>query len=151
MALGVVVGLGLGGWLAVRSISAAICADYNSISNDFCDEWHYDTPPEDALPQVRGWTEEWSYLSCGSGGCPDRIYVVSSDTNHSGVGPYLKALSKDGWELRSGESQTGSSTLRRGNVELGVSDAETTYLKTLIPERLRRSGFVVVAVTLIDN
>jgi hypothetical protein len=48
--------IGLGGWLAARTISDAICGSYNFISNDFCDEWNYETPPAHALPVPPSWS-----------------------------------------------------------------------------------------------
>ncbi|MDP9067874.1 MAG: hypothetical protein M3N53_05950 [Actinomycetota bacterium] len=71
-------------FLLFAAIGDAVCADYNSFSNDFCDEWHYDTPPEDALPVFPGWEVEWYELSCGSGGCPARMYVLSSPDEPAG-------------------------------------------------------------------
>lgn len=146
----VVAGVVLGGWLVVRAVSAAVCADYNSFSNDFCDKWHYDTPPEDALPRLAGWDIEWQELSCGSGGCPDRMYVLSRSKDAGGVDNYLEQLRGVGWEVYN-DSHSEVLTYRKGNVELGISDARTSYLKRLYPNRLRQNGFVVVSVSLIDD
>lgn len=74
------------------------CGSYNFISNDFCDEWTYETPPADALPVPPSWNIEWRMLDCGSGGCGSRLYVLSpSAGTGGGVGAYLRNIQSLGW------------------------------------------------------
>ncbi len=94
------VAIGLGGRLAARTISDAICGSYNFISNDFCDEWNYETPPADALPVPPSWEIEWRMLDCGSGGCGSRLYVLSPSAGTTGgVAAYLREIQALGWQV----------------------------------------------------
>ncbi|MDP9067934.1 MAG: hypothetical protein M3N53_06275 [Actinomycetota bacterium] len=147
----IVIGLLLfGARLIFGAIGDAVCADYNSFSNDFCDAWHYDTPPEDALPASTRWEIEWHELSCGSAGCPDRMYVLSGSEEPTGVQRYVEHLRREGWELYD-HPQSNLLTYRKGNVQLDISDSRTSYLRTVYPKDLRSDAHVVVSVSLVDD
>lgn len=89
------------GWGILHAIGAAICSSYNFISNDFCDRWHYDPPPKDALPLPDGWKVGWMSLDCGSGGCPTRVYIIEPPgAREQGVGRYVEELASRGWVIR---------------------------------------------------
>ncbi len=141
--VGLFVVVGVGGWLAVRAISGAICGSYNDISNDFCDEWHYDTPPSGALPVPPRWETRWEKLDCGSGGCGNRLYVLSPPTSaEGGVAGYLSEIQALGWRTdASGEA-------RLGDLHLDVASAADGIPALLIPKRLARMEFVFVALAI---
>ena len=141
----------LGGRLIASAIGDAICADYNSLSNDFCDEWHYDTPPESGLPNFVSWKIEWQELSCGSGGCPNRMYVLSPDGQEGSLENYTEMLEKDGWELYDDPQSSDLLTYRKGDLTLDVDDASSSYLKPLYPPNLRKQDHVAVSLGLIDD
>ena len=139
----VLLSLVVGGWLAVRAVSAAVCADYNSISNDFCDKWHYDTPPEDAIPVPPGWSIAWQDLSCGSGGCPSRMYVLvpPSETADS-IHRYIDGIRGQGWR----ESETAD--FRKGELFIQVDRASENAGTLMVPKRLGKPGYVFVSLAI---
>ncbi|MGH2660381.1 MAG: hypothetical protein ACRDHS_12160 [Actinomycetota bacterium] len=135
--------LGVGGWLAARAVSSAICGSYNFISNDFCDEWHYDTPPARALPLPPGWVIRWQELDCGSGGCGSRLYVLSANSSSEGsVAAYLQEIQALGWRV------DAHAEARQGDLSLDVEPASRRAVARLIPKRLAREEFVLVALAI---
>ncbi len=137
--LTVIVVLAIGGWFAVRAVSSAVCTSYNSISNDFCDEWRYQSPPEDALPLPSGWRIEWTQLSCGSGGCPTRKYIVRPELTTESTARYVERIDELGWRRGEGFSA------RRGDLLLRAENPATGNSRSLIPRRFRSSEFVYVS------
>ncbi len=135
--------IGLGGWLAARTISDAICGSYNFISNDFCDEWNYETPPADALPVPPSWEIEWRMLDCGSGGCGSRLYVVMPSAGaRGGVAAYLREIGALGWQVGA------KAEARQGDLLLDVEPATDRFFARLIPRRLVRPEYVFVALAI---
>jgi hypothetical protein len=131
----------VGGWLTIRAVSAAICADYNSFSNEFCDKWHYDTPPEGAIPVPSGWKVVWQDLSCGSGGCPDRMYVLAPPSeNDEAIDLYVTAAQESGW--RSSEEPEG---LRKGQLFINIERASSNVGILMVPKRFGKPGYVFVS------
>ena len=138
-----VVVVGVGGWLAARAISGAICGSYNSISNDFCDQWHYDTPSAGALPVPPSWQIRWETLDCGSGGCGTRLYVFSpAASSEGGVAAYLREIQALGWRI------DANAKARRGDLQLDLEPAADPTVALLIPKRLVRKEFVFVALAI---
>jgi hypothetical protein len=132
--------IGLGGWLAARTISSAICSSYNHISNDFCDEWNYETPPAGALPVPSRWEVRWETLDCGSGGCGNRLYVLSANpSTEGGVAAYLREIQALGWRI------DVDSEARKDDLHLDVHSASGRVAAILIPKSLVREEFVFVA------
>jgi hypothetical protein len=135
------------GWLAIRAVSAAICADYNSISSDFCDEWHYDTPPQDAIPVPSGWQIVWQDLSCGSGGCPHRMYVLAPPSpTKDATADYALAARKFGW--RAG-SKGGD--MRKDDLLISIEPASANVGVLMVPEKFGKPGHVFVSITICDE
>ena len=98
--------LALGLRLALGAIGDAVCADYNSLSNDFCDRWHFDPPPEESFPKVPGWTIESSQLDCGSGGCPTRTYVLSTELAYGDpAAAWADEIEALGWSVAEGTAR----------------------------------------------
>lgn len=137
----IIVSLVVGGWLAIRTISAVVCADYNSISNDFCDEWHYDTPPDDAIPVPQGWRIAWEDLDCGSGGCPYRRYVlVPPERAPAPIDLYVEEIGDLGWR------PTGNGNeVRKDDLTMVVELASENVGLLRVPRKLGRPGFIYVA------
>lgn len=131
-----------GGWLTIRAVSAAICADYNSISNDFCDKWHYDSPPENAVPAPAGWEIAWHDLSCGSGGCPSRMYVLvpPADTKDATI-DYIAAVQELGWRK---SEEAGD--LRKDELFARVEPASENVGVLMVPRKLGKPGYVFVSI-----
>jgi len=137
-----VVVLGVGGWLAARAISGAVCGSYNSISNDFCDQWHYDTPPAGALPVPPAWQIRWEILDCGSGGCGTRLYVLSPGPgSEGGLAAYLREIQALGWRV------DANAEARKGNLHLDLEPAASDRA-VLVPKQLAREEFVFVALAI---
>jgi hypothetical protein len=137
------VAIGLGGRLAARTISDAICGSYNFISNDFCDEWNYEMPPADALPVPPSWKIEWRMLDCGSGGCGSRLYVLSpSAGTRGGVAAHLREIQAPGWQVGA------KAEARQGDLFLDVEPATDRSFARLIPRRLVRPEYVFVALAM---
>ncbi len=135
--------LGVGGWLAARAVSNAICGSYNFISNDFCDQWHYDTPPAGALPLPPGWEIRWETLDCGSGGCGSRLYVLSPNPSFDGgVATYLCDIQALGWRI------DDYAEARQGDLHLDVEPASGRLVARLIPRGLAREESVFVALAI---
>jgi hypothetical protein len=140
---GVLVILGIGGWLAARAISNAICSSYNDISNDFCDEWNYATPPANALPVPARWEIRWEKLDCGSGGCGSRLYVLSADPiSEGGVGEYLREIGAQGWRIGP------DGVARKRDLQLDVRSAAEGYPSRLIPMGFMSKDFVFVSLAI---
>jgi hypothetical protein len=138
-----VVVLGVGGWLAARAASNAICGSYNFISNDFCDEWHYDTPPAGAVPVPPDWEIRWGMLDCGSGGCGSRLYVLSPNaSSDGGVATYLRDIQALGWRI------DAYAEARQGDLHLDVEPTSDRLVVRVIPRRLARDGSVFVALAI---
>jgi hypothetical protein len=136
----VVAGLLFGFRFAFGAIADAVCADYNSFTNDFCDEWQYDTPPDDALPVPDQWEIRWQKLDCGSGGCGNRLYVLEPPTvTDDAVTLYLDEIRILGW--RSG---AGSTDARMDDLAINVERA-SDRVGVLVPKRLGRPEYVYVA------
>jgi hypothetical protein len=139
-----VAGLLFGIRLAFGAIGDAVCADYNSFSNDFCDEWHYDSPPDDALPVPDQWGIRWQKLDCGSGGCGNRLYVLEPLTvTDDAVTLYLDEIRSLGW--RSG---AGSTDARKDDLAINVERASDRVGVLLVPKRLGRPEYVYVALAI---
>jgi len=137
------VAIGLGARVAGRTISDAICGSYNFISNDFCDEWNYETPPADALPQPPSWSVEWRMLDCGSGGCGARLYVLAPDAGaRGGVATYLREIQPLGWQV------AAKREARQGELRLDAEPATDRFWARLIPKRLVRPEYVFVSVAI---
>ena len=135
--------IGLGGWLAARTISDAICGSYNFISNDFCDEWNYETPPADALPVPPSWSIEWRMLDCGSGGCGTRLYVLAPGVGaRGGVAAYLHEIQSLGWQV------ADTREARQEDLRLAAESATDRFWARLIPKRLVRPEYVFVSVAI---
>jgi hypothetical protein len=138
-----VVVLGVGLWLGVRAASNAICGSYNFMSNDFCDEWHYDTPPAGALPVPPDWEIRWETLDCGSGGCGSRLYVLSPNaSSDGGVAAYLRDIQALGWRI------DAHAEARQGDLHLDVEPASDRIVIRAIPGRLARDESVFVALAI---
>lgn len=137
--------------LVVRAATQGICDSYNFISNDFCDEWHYDSPPAEAFPVPRGWAPVWEYLSCGSGGCPDRVYVLRSQLGEPGpVARYAAALRGLGWHVQRGSNQEHYYFVaRKGNLVLDIAPADTEF--SIAPRRFRDNDHIEVSFALADE
>ena len=135
--------LGVGAWLAARAVSNAICGSYNFISNDFCDEWHSDTPPVGAVPVPPDWRIRWETLDCGSGGCGSRLYVLSPKPSSDGsVATYLRNIQALGWRI------DAHAEARRGDLHLDVEPASERVVARLTPRRLAVEEFVFVALAI---
>ena len=131
----------VGGWLAVRAVSAAICADYNSISNDICDRWHYDTPTEDAIPVPSGWRIAGQDLSCGSAGCSHRLYVLVPPVEaEEPLDFYIKGIQRLGWQP-SGRGRD----VRKGDLMMHIGLAPENVGFLSVPKKLAKPGFVYVS------
>jgi len=138
-----VVVAGVGIWLVARTASNAICGSYNFISNDFCDEWHSDTPPAGALPVPPGWEIRWGTLDCGSGGCGTRLYVLSPNpSSDGGVATYLRDIQALGWRIEA------YAEARQGDLHLDVEPASDRLVARLIPRGLAREESVFVALAI---
>jgi hypothetical protein len=128
-------------WGLVAGISWAVCSDYNFLSNDFCDRWHYDPPPESALPVPPGWDVRWTRLDCGSGGCPTRLYVlVPPQPQASPASLYLDAIRRSGWQV------DAHGLSRKGSYRLRAAAADDRVWSSLVPPGLRRHSLVYVDV-----
>jgi hypothetical protein len=126
------IAIGVGARVAGSAISDATCGSYNFISNDFCDEWNYKTPPVD-VPVPPSWEIEWWKLDCGSGGCGSRLYVLSPGAGtNGGVAAYLRDIQALGWRVGT------KAEARQGDLLLGVRPATDRILARLIPRRLQR-------------
>lgn len=129
----------VGGWLTIRAVSAAVCANYNSFSNDFCDK--YDTPPENAIPVPQGWKIVWQDLSCGSGGCPHRMYVLVPPTEtDDSIARYATEAQDAGWR----EIDTHPE-LRKDDLLIRVESARSNVGTLLVPKRFGKPGNVYVS------
>jgi hypothetical protein len=141
--VGLLFAIGVGARVAGSAISDAICGSYNFISNDFCDEWNYETPPADALPVPPSWEIEWRMLDCGSGGCGSRLYVLSPGAGRGGgVATYLREIRSLGWRLGS------KAEARRDDLLLDVEPATDRILARVIPRRLQRPEYVFVSLAI---
>jgi hypothetical protein len=141
--VGLLFAIGVGARVAGSAISDAICGSYNFISNDFCDEWNYETPPADALPVPPSWEIEWRMLDCGSGGCGSRLYVLTPGARTGGgVATYLREIRSLGWRVGS------KAEARRDDLLLDVEPATDRILARLIPRRLQRSEYVFVSLAI---
>jgi hypothetical protein len=141
--VGLLIAIGVGARVAGGAISDAICGSYNFISNDFCDEWNYETPPADALPVPPSWEIEWRMLDCGSGGCGSRLYVLSPGARTGGgVATYLREIRSLGWRVGS------KAEARRDDLLLDVEPATDRILARLIPRRLQRPEYVFVSLAI---
>jgi hypothetical protein len=137
------VAIGAGARVAGRTISDAICGSYNFISNDFCDEWNYETPPADALPVPPSWSIEWRMLDCGSRGCGARLYVLTPDVGaRGGVAMYLHDIQSLGWQVGAKRE------VRQGDLRLDVEPATGRVWARLIPKRLERPEYVFVSLAI---
>jgi hypothetical protein len=141
--VGLVIVIGLGARVAGQTISDAICGSYNFISNDFCDQWNYETPPADALPVPPSWEIEWRMLDCGSGGCGSRFYVLSPGARTGGgVAAYLNDIRPLGWRVGI------KAEARQDDLLLDVEPVTDRILARLIPRRLQRPGYVFVSLAI---
>jgi hypothetical protein len=137
--------------LVVRAATAGICDSYNFISNDFCDEWNYEPPPAEALPVLAGWVVVWHDLSCGSGGCPDRVFVLTSAQEFENpAARYAARLRAMGWDVERGSnSQHYYFIGRKGNLVLSVAPAASE--SSIVPSRLREESHIEVSFALADE
>ena len=141
--------LAFGVRIAFGAIGDAVCADYNSLSNDFCDEWHLDPPPEESFPSVPGWGIERSSLSCGSAGCATRTYIlVASVERQDPVAAFAQALERDGWlvQQRSYRGEPSwDATL--GDLDMWIQPARAQP-DVLVPEQLQTRKHIYVRFSL---
>jgi hypothetical protein len=124
------------------AIGDAVCSSYNFISNDFCDRWHYEPPPEQAFPLPPGWTILSQHLDCGSGGCPTRVYVLRSPaSSKDAVRRFVDEVRRMGWTVteRDGEDHFVG---RMGDLEIVI---EPTSKRSLTPRSLRDARNVAVS------
>ena len=112
------------GWGIAHGIGAVVCSGYNFLSNDLCERWRFDPPPKGAVPLPAGWQVRSSDLSCGSGGCPTRVYVLEPPGESANpVRAYAGRLRQRDWiitRIDDGRSLYG----RRGNLEMSVEQSE---------------------------
>jgi hypothetical protein len=138
------------GWGLLHGIGAAICSSYNFISNDLCDRWHFEPPPEDAVPLPRGWMVRGNDLDCGSGGCPTRVYVVEAPgkAKHA-VRRYVDELRALGWAIsESGMSKTPYFLGRKGNLHISIELARHAFF---IPGRFKSPEYVRIGLSFVDR
>jgi hypothetical protein len=141
--VGLLIAIGLGARVTGRAISDAICGSYNFISNDFCDDWNYETPPADALPVPPSWEIEWRMLDCGSGGCGSRLYVLSPGARTGGgVAAYLREIQSLGWRVGT------KADARQGDLLLEVEPATDRFYARLIPRRAERPEYVFISLAI---
>lgn len=120
------------GWLTIRAVSAGVCANYNSFSNDFCDKWHYDTPPENAIPLPEGSKIVWQELSCGSGGCHHRMYVLVPPTKtDDSIARYATKAQDSGWRETDSDP-----ALRKEDLLIRLDSARENVGVLMVPKRL---------------
>jgi hypothetical protein len=137
----------IGGWLLARGVGDAVCSSYNPLSNDFCDEWHYDPPPAERFPLPAGWSVAWQELSCGSGGCPTRVFVLTAGEDIAEpVSAYAAGLRGMGWEVQRRSDPDLYFVGRSGELVVSIEPADTEL--TTAPARFRSKGHVKVAFSL---
>jgi hypothetical protein len=137
--------------LLLRAAADAVCGSYNFISNDFCGEWRFVPPPADEFPVPEGWAVAWEYLSCGSGGCPDRVFVLRpTDDLVDPVAGYAARLRGLGWDVRRGESQEHRYFIGRlEDFILRIEPAASEF--AVAPDRFQDGDHVEIAFALIDE
>jgi hypothetical protein len=141
----------LGPTILFRAAHDGICASYNSISNDFCDEWNYERPPADRFPVPAGWSVVWHHLSCGSGGCATHVFILRSTKDADDpVREYADRLRDVGWQIRRGKSRDYDYFIgRRADLVLSIESAATGF--TLAPRRFRDGRHIDVGFSLVDE
>ena len=135
----------VGGWIAIRAMSNTVCSSYNDISNDFCDEWNFESPPRQQFPLPHDWAVVWDQRGCGSAGCLAHAFIVRPPpyAARDPVGSYIDRIRRMGWQSWGHDRQHQSFVAAKGRLLVALQSATESF--SYAPKRFERKPFVFVA------